>query len=305
MSDQGLLPPNRTRLEAALEQAMAPALSPEDIATLWDPHRCPAKALPWLAWALHVDDWRDDWTESVKRQVIAASVPVHRAKGTLASVRRLLSAFGVSAVVREWWQTGGTPHTFEIDILASAQYTDSSAPILGPALTERMQSLINATKPVRSHYTLSVGALYDARLAAGGMLRRPTQMTEAGATQPPPAPLSWQALPAYGQALRRPATVLVGAAGQPAPAPITAAVELSRAQSMPRPAALHSITATQQPGRNLSQGRVIGGAISRGVTLLAVAASQSPGVIALAARQLAASLPRPTVIAAGSGTLSI
>lgn len=305
MSEQSLLPPNRTRLEAALEQSMSPALSPDAIATLWDPYRCPAKALPWLAWALHVDDWRDDWTESVKRQVIAASVPVHRVKGTLASVRRLLSAFGVSAVVREWWQTGGTPHTFEIDILAGAQYADTSAPILGPALTERMQSLINATKPVRSHYTLSAGALYGATLAASGMLRRPTQMTEAGATQPPQPPLSWRALPAYGQALRRPATVLTGAARQPVPAPITGAVELARAQSMPRPAALHSITATQQAGRSLSQGFATGGAIGRSITLLAVSASQSPGLISLAARQLAASLPRPTIIAAGSGTLSI
>lgn len=271
-----LLPQNRTLLESALEEILSPKLSPETIATLWDPARCPVKALPWLAWALHVDDWHDDWPESTKRQVIAAAVPVHRSKGTLSSVRRLLSAFGVTAVIREWWQTGGVPHTFEIDILAGGQYTDPSVPILGPALTVRMQSLINSKKPVRSHYTLSVGALYNAQPAAGGMLRRPTQIIAAGISQPAPAPIAWQAMPAYGKVLRRPITVIVGAAAQPAPSPISTLVDLCSVQSIRRPVSLN-----------------IFGAI------------QVPSLITTASRQLASAMPRPTIIANGSGTISI
>ena len=34
---------------------------------------CPADVLPWLGWALSVDDWDQDWSEQQKRSAIAAS----------------------------------------------------------------------------------------------------------------------------------------------------------------------------------------------------------------------------------------
>lgn len=95
-----ILPPNATRLERALEQASAVAVSfAVPIADLWDPDRCPAALLPWLAWALSVDVWDPRWAEEDRRNVIRTSVAVHRRKGTVGSVRRQLRAAGYGDAV--------------------------------------------------------------------------------------------------------------------------------------------------------------------------------------------------------------
>lgn len=92
MSDD-LLPANSTAMERAIAQ-VAKRLDnlPLPLRYLMNPQRCPAQALPWLAWALSVDDWDADWGEGVKRQVIAEAVKVHRHKGTLGAVKRSLRA---------------------------------------------------------------------------------------------------------------------------------------------------------------------------------------------------------------------
>lgn len=93
MSD--LLPPNANLHEHALDDATARVGAvPVDIATLWTPGTCPAHLLPWLAWALSVDEWDETWTESQKRDVIAASYEIHSRKGTPHAIRTALAAIG-------------------------------------------------------------------------------------------------------------------------------------------------------------------------------------------------------------------
>lgn len=91
-----ILPPNATALERALDTAGAAALGavPMPVGTLWRPESCSAALLPWLAWAYSVDTWEEDWPEKVKRDVIAASIQVHRHKGSVGSVRAALAAAG-------------------------------------------------------------------------------------------------------------------------------------------------------------------------------------------------------------------
>lgn len=90
-----LLPPGSTPLEHAIARACAPmAEISVDIPSLWNPWKCPAPLLPWLAWALSVDTWDSVWPEQIKRSVIAESVAVHRIKGTPSSVKRALTAAG-------------------------------------------------------------------------------------------------------------------------------------------------------------------------------------------------------------------
>lgn len=93
-----LLPPNASPLERALVATAAARLAqldPSVITRLRDPATCPVELLPWLAWAHAVDEWSDDWPEETRRAVIAASIAVHRSRGTVASVRRVIVAFGV------------------------------------------------------------------------------------------------------------------------------------------------------------------------------------------------------------------
>lgn len=97
MSDcASLLPPNASAQERAQEQATARLAAPDPSAihTQWDPFTCPAHLLTWLAWALNVDEWDAEWPDAYKRQTIADSVDVHRHKGTLSSIRRVLRNAG-------------------------------------------------------------------------------------------------------------------------------------------------------------------------------------------------------------------
>lgn len=102
---KSLLPPHLGELERDLDAALARIEETDiPIATLWDPWRCPLAALPFLAWALSVDVWRTHWSEQRKRQVVAASLDVHRQKGTRPSIERALSAVSVDIELTEWWQ---------------------------------------------------------------------------------------------------------------------------------------------------------------------------------------------------------
>lgn len=89
-----LLPPNTTPLERALEQTMATFEPPADIAKLWNAATCPVDFLPYLAWAVSVDEWDHTWSEERKRAVIAESRAVHQHKGTPSAIRRILIALG-------------------------------------------------------------------------------------------------------------------------------------------------------------------------------------------------------------------
>ena len=101
MTYASILPPNSTPLERALEASFAARLAalPVPVGQMMNPATCPAAFLPWLAWALSVDDWDAGWSEAQKRTVIAASVAVHRRKGTIASVKQAMAAMGYGDVV--------------------------------------------------------------------------------------------------------------------------------------------------------------------------------------------------------------
>ena len=90
-----LLPPNATELEKALEQSQAAGIDlPVLIKTLWAPYDCPADLLPWLAWAVGVEEWSAGWSDQVKRDVIAATPEIRRHRGTVWAVREALRAAG-------------------------------------------------------------------------------------------------------------------------------------------------------------------------------------------------------------------
>ncbi len=150
MSDTALLPATSTDLEKAIVGASGlSGLNPEIIATLWNPNTCPATALPWFAWGLSVDEWDANWDEATQRRVIAASIDIHRHKGTVAAVRRALTALGHTGHLIEWWQQSppGQPHTFLADVEVDSRGIDIATQI-------EIERQIIAVKPVRSHFAM-------------------------------------------------------------------------------------------------------------------------------------------------------
>lgn len=177
-----LLPPNATAQERALEAVTArisnvPIPAPDII----DPDTCPEALLPWLAWALSVDDWSADWTLRVKRAQVRNAIAIQRRKGTANSVSQIVEAFGGAVQLREWWQMEppGEPHTF--DMVLTVQGNDGQA-----ASAEFVEAVINAvsrTKPVRSHFSFTQGLQATGAVGMVGGARvagyRRLQLTQA------------------------------------------------------------------------------------------------------------------------------
>lgn len=81
-----LLPPNAGRATRALEVDRLTAVA-DKISGAFDPDRISMDRLPWLAWALNVDGWRDDWSEEVKRATVRNALAYHGKKGTIAGLK--------------------------------------------------------------------------------------------------------------------------------------------------------------------------------------------------------------------------
>lgn len=143
-----LLPPNATTLErnvAATNAALGDLPTP--LRDMMDPDTCPLRLLPWLAWAMSVDNWNDTWNEAQKRAVIKSSRLVHKKKGTLGAVEDALAALGVSAEIIEWFNDvpRATPHTFRVDL--GIEKTGVTTGFLAS-----MEQQIVSVKPARSHF---------------------------------------------------------------------------------------------------------------------------------------------------------
>ncbi|WP_461210391.1 phage tail protein I [Desulfocurvus sp. DL9XJH121] len=142
-----LLPPNASAAERALAEALARLSEvPAPLARLWDPETCPDALLPWLAWAMSVDQWEPDWTEAQRREVVRRAVAVHKVKGTRGALQRSLNALGYTVGIREWWQENpsGEPFTFSLEIEIDDRGIDED-------LYAQLRATARAAKNVRSH----------------------------------------------------------------------------------------------------------------------------------------------------------
>ncbi|HEX8552516.1 MAG TPA: phage tail protein I [Abditibacteriaceae bacterium] len=147
MSDRQLLPSNASAQEVALSGAVARVGDvPVPNRDLYNADKCPAPLLPWLAWALSLDEWNTQWTEAQKRQAIKDSIFVHRHKGTIGAVRRALGALGFGAQVQEWFNQvpAGAAYTYNL-LLEVDQVGISQGDIV------QVKDVVASTKNLRSH----------------------------------------------------------------------------------------------------------------------------------------------------------
>lgn len=159
-----LLPHNATQLERALEAAADLGLDPDIIRGVADSARCPPNFLPWLAWAWKVEGWEAAYTDEQRRALIREAIPVHKTKGTVGAVMRVLRAVRVTADYKEWREIpNAAPYTFQITAWANNNRPGEGS-IISPQLEERLRALVDATKNERSHYTFRLGARFDGGL---------------------------------------------------------------------------------------------------------------------------------------------
>lgn len=170
MTDLGLSTPNATTFQRALEIASRRYDQiPVPNRDLLNASACPTPLLPWLAHHRSVDSWNSAWPESVRRAVIAQSMEIHRRKGTVASVRKVVEAFGAAIALREWWQMEprGEPHTFDLVLTVNPL---NSAPASARYIEEIIDEIAR-TKPVRSHFTFTQGLRAEGAIGVTGAAR--------------------------------------------------------------------------------------------------------------------------------------
>ncbi|ACO75579.1 Bacteriophage P2-related tail formation protein [Laribacter hongkongensis HLHK9] len=162
-----LLPPNASRLEHAVAGTLTAATElPVPLRDLWNPDRCPEPLLPYLAWAWSVDRWDSRWPVATRRKVVADAFAVHRSKGTIDAVRRVVEPFGYLIEVVEWWQEQppGRRGTFRIKIGVQ----DAG---ISEATFRELERLIDDARPVSRHLTglaVSLACHGDIHVAASG-----------------------------------------------------------------------------------------------------------------------------------------
>ena len=185
MSDPAtLLPPNASDTERVIEAASARSSGvPVPIRHLWNAATCPVSALPFLAWAFSVDDWDSDWPEEEKRAVIAASVAIHRIKGTPAGVKLALSAAGYGdAELTErfgFYHNGTVMRDGSIDREPPDHWAEYRVRLSRPITilqAAQVRSILASVAPARAHlkglFYLEALHLYDAKLARNGTFTR-------------------------------------------------------------------------------------------------------------------------------------
>ncbi|MDU6431693.1 MAG: phage tail protein I [Pantoea sp.] len=143
--NNSLLPPSATDTEIRLAEARS-GLSALNVPLrdIWNPDTCPVSLLPYLAWSRSVDRWDEGWAETVKRQVVKDAFYIHRCKGTISAIRRVVEPFGFLIRVIEWWQTNEEPGTFRLDIGVQDQGITEET-------YQELERLISDAKPCSRH----------------------------------------------------------------------------------------------------------------------------------------------------------
>jgi len=100
-------------------------------------------------------------TESQQREMIANSLYLHRKKGTVWAIKRVLEILGFDIAIVEWWQSDSTmeglgikpqePYTFAV-VLDVAKFYNSSKSLLSESEQRRILKYLYIYKNVRSHF---------------------------------------------------------------------------------------------------------------------------------------------------------
>ncbi len=176
---------------AALAASVAQVLAqrPEEILRLAIYPRIdelPEELLDILAYDFKVDWWDADYTLEEKRRTLKNSWRVHRMLGTKAAVELAISAIYPDAHVSEWFEYGGDPYHFKLQI-------DVSHETVGSERYRRVLDRVNFYKNLRSHldsiiYVVNaegVATGYAGAALCGGYMRISVPVDINGDVRPP------------------------------------------------------------------------------------------------------------------------
>lgn len=103
--------------------------------------KLPEELLDLIAFEKHVDFYDGNLSVEQKRSLIKKSIGWHRQKGTRWAVEEIVSIIYSNAEVLEWFEYGGEPYRFKIEI---------DQPFVYEKDMNRLKKLVNSTKNLRS-----------------------------------------------------------------------------------------------------------------------------------------------------------
>lgn len=114
-------------------------------------------ALPNLAEQLHIlgEGWQFARDDDERRRLLKRAIELHRYKGTRWAIQQVLETLAFSGQISEWFQYGGQPYYFKINVDLSTRGIDE-------ATFDALVALITEYKNVRSHLELLTLSLSNA-----------------------------------------------------------------------------------------------------------------------------------------------
>ncbi|HBL7241977.1 TPA: phage tail protein I [Serratia liquefaciens] len=189
-----LLPSGSSPLERRAAEACAGI---SDLNTplrdLWNPDRCPVKFLPCLAWAFSVDRWDEKWTPAEKRKAVKDAFYIHRRKGTIAAIRRVIEAMGYSMSIAEWWQVADPRGTFRLTI-------DVNDVGITEEIVRELERLIGDARPVSRHIAqLSIATKVSGFIYSAVSVHDGDIVTVYPADYEPDDSIKYNSIPRFGR----------------------------------------------------------------------------------------------------------
>ncbi|MGL5286160.1 MAG: phage tail protein I [Aeromonas sp.] len=166
-----LLPYCSSDLERDLDIALSHIETVEiPIRDLWNPDRCPLKALPYLAWAVRVQTWDSRWNERTKRRIVAASLDLHRVRGTRPAVEKALESMGADCEITEWFEDSTglmIPGTFAVKV----KIKEGVSEIPDPNFANQLKEAVSQAKPASRPFSLTMSVGVGTEFGIAGFLR--------------------------------------------------------------------------------------------------------------------------------------
>lgn len=108
---------NMAALAAAVAEVLADRVGEIGRVSIYSQiDQLPNELLDILAYDFKVDWWNGDLTLDEKRRTLKNALSVHRTKGTKHAVQAAISAIYEDATISEWFEYGGTPGRFRIEV---------------------------------------------------------------------------------------------------------------------------------------------------------------------------------------------
>ena len=106
------------------------------------------EVLDLLAYQFHIEGYDLATSIEEKRNLIKKSIELHKYKGTKYAIEQVLKALGLEGQIKEWFEYGGKPYYFKIEI--DINKTLDRNIVLSNTVREKLTKLINEYKNLRS-----------------------------------------------------------------------------------------------------------------------------------------------------------